>query len=378
LMFWYGLAAFWFLGTGITWTHRFFIPLGMGIVVLLVASLAVDPFLFAALLVELAVLLSIPLLAPPGSPIGQGVLRFIIFQTLALPFILLAGWSAGGVEANPADEKLLLQAVILLGLGFAFWLAAFPFYTWVSILAEEAQPFVAGFLLTVFPSVSLQLLIDFINNFAWLRDYPNLPMILRLAGTLMIATGGIWALFQQKLPQMLGYGVILENGFSLLALSLHNQVGGQVFAAMFLPRVVSVALWMMAMNLLAEKTTLDLDGISGLVFRFPVTSIALLVAIFSLGGLPLLATFPMREIILENLAGSSFTLVIWTVIGMVSFFMCGFRVLSYLVWPRSVDVGGKETIPQTIFLMIGVLSILVCGLFPQWILSGVANLVRAF
>lgn len=378
VMFWYGLGLFWFLGTSIIRTHRTFIPLGLAIITLMVASLAVDPFLFAALLVEIAVLISIALLSPPGNKAGQGILRYLIFQTLALPFILLAGWSASGVEANPADEKLLLQTVILLGLGFSFWLAAFPFYTWVPMLLDEVQPYAGGFILSLFPSVALQLLIEFINNFAWLRDYPNLPLVLRLIGGLMIVTGGIWALFQQSLPKILGYALIMENGFFLLALSLHDAVGSQIYAAMFLPRVLSMGIWVMAMDLLNQKTNLDLEGISGLMRRFPVTCTALLVSMFSMGGLPLLAAFPLRQILLENLARNSLSTAVWAVVGMLGFFLVGFRVLTWLVGTQMVEVEGQETVAQKIFLSLGILALFLCGLFPQWILSGAANLIKAF
>ena len=95
-------------------------------IALLVAALAVEPFLFSALLIEMAVLVSVPLLSPPGHPVGKGVLRYLIFQTLAMPFILFAGWVFGGVEINPADTQLLVQSVVLMGFGFAFWLAVFP------------------------------------------------------------------------------------------------------------------------------------------------------------------------------------------------------------------------------------------------------------
>jgi NADH-quinone oxidoreductase subunit N len=63
----YGSAMIWFLATpGLKSTQR--LPsLGLAITALLVAALAVEPFLYAALLIEMAVLLSIPLLSVPGQ-----------------------------------------------------------------------------------------------------------------------------------------------------------------------------------------------------------------------------------------------------------------------------------------------------------------------
>ncbi|WP_345344634.1 hypothetical protein [Candidatus Villigracilis affinis] len=67
----YGLATLWFFGTQASGTANRFVSLGLMIVALLTASIAVEPFLFAALLITMAAMLVIPLLVPlhqrPGS-----------------------------------------------------------------------------------------------------------------------------------------------------------------------------------------------------------------------------------------------------------------------------------------------------------------------
>ncbi|MCX6069019.1 MAG: hypothetical protein NT121_25275, partial [Chloroflexi bacterium] len=151
----YGMAAFWFFGTLITDGSRRIVSLGLTVIALLVASLAVHPFLYAALFIEMAVLLSIPLLAEPTQKPGRGLMHFLIYQTLAMPFILFSGFLLSGVEAGPADMALITQAAILLGLGFAFLFSIFPLYTWIPLLMEESKPYAVGFILTVFPTFSL-------------------------------------------------------------------------------------------------------------------------------------------------------------------------------------------------------------------------------
>ena len=84
----YGSAFVWFIPAASLQIARRLIPLGLAITALLVAALAVQPFLYAALIIEVAVLISIPLLTPSGQNPGKGVIRFLIFQTLGVPFIL--------------------------------------------------------------------------------------------------------------------------------------------------------------------------------------------------------------------------------------------------------------------------------------------------
>jgi NADH-quinone oxidoreductase subunit N len=58
----YGAAALWFYGAEASKTATRLVPLGFMIIALMVASLAVEPFLYAALFIEMAILLAIPML----------------------------------------------------------------------------------------------------------------------------------------------------------------------------------------------------------------------------------------------------------------------------------------------------------------------------
>ena len=191
----------------------------------MIASIAVEPFLYAALFIEMAVLLSIPMLTSIHKPPGKGVVRFLIYQTLAMPFILLAGWLLAGVEASPGDLALAAQSASMLGLGFAFLLAIFPLYNWIPMLAEEASPFAIGFLLWILPTTTLFFGMGFLDRYSWLRSSPQLAVALQSAGLLMVVTGGIWAAFQRHLGRIMAYGSVVETGLSLIALSLDSRVG---------------------------------------------------------------------------------------------------------------------------------------------------------
>ena len=375
----YGIGAFWFFGANVAGANRLFAPIGLAIIALLVAAMAVEPFLYAALLIELVVLLSVPMLVPPGVKSGQGIVRYLIFQTLALPFILLAGWAANGVEANPTDSKLLLEAVILLAVGFSFWLAIFPFYTWVPLLSQETHPYISGFILSLLPTAVFLLMLNFLDNFNWLRSYPLLAQVLQLSGTLMVVTGGVWAAFQNNPLRLSGYAVIMESGFALLAVSLQNRTGLEIFAAIQFPRMLALAIWALACSIFFKENPLvDFIKLRGRLHNFPAASIALLVAYFSLAGLPLLAEFPLRLALLVNLAQQSYWVIGWLSIGILGFLLSGFRMLSMFTASEENTWQVKEKWPQIALLGIGSAGLFLMGVFPKYFLTGFLALLQIF
>ncbi len=325
----YGSTLFWFIPAASLQIARRLIPLGLGITALLVAALAVEPFLYAALLIEMAVLLSIPLLSTPGQKPGKGLLRFLIFQSLAVPFILFSGWILAGIEANPGNLNLVKQAAIFLGLGFAFLLAIFPFYTWIPLLAEEVHPYILGFILWMLPTVTLFFGLGFIDRYAWLRDNPTLGVVLTAAGALMVASGGILAAFQRHLGRMMGYAVIIETGFSLLALSLVNRMGISIFLLLFIPRALCLGIWSLALSILKEHIPdLQLSDAKGFARVWPFATLGLILSNLSLAGMPLLAGFPSHQVIWEELARNSLALSLWVFLGSFCLAVSAIRVLA--------------------------------------------------
>ncbi|MCS6994210.1 MAG: proton-conducting transporter membrane subunit [Anaerolineales bacterium] len=368
----YGMAAFWFFGTLAAGGARQVAGLGLAVIALLMASLAVRPFLYAALFIEVAVLVAIPLLAPPtpkqrAGPM-RGLLRFLISQTFAMPFILLAGFLLSGVEAGPADVAQVVQAGILLLIGFAFLLAVFPLNTWIPLLAEEASPYALGFLLTMLNTFGLILALNFIDRFSWLRNSSQLPTVLQLVGIVTCVTAGVWAAFQRHLGRIAAYALIAETGVSLLAISLPDrQTGLQILFYLFLPRALALGVWTMSINIL-QATTGDLrfSAVQGLVRQYPAATAGVVFANLTLAGTPLLASFPVRQALWEHLAAQSLPLAFWFGIASLGLWLMAFRSLAVLTLDSSqTEWNSRESWPERILIGLGLLALFVLGLFPQ-------------
>lgn len=376
----YGAASLWLFGAEASKTAIRIVPLGLMIIALMVASIAVQPFLFAALFIEMAVLLSIPLVTSIYSPPGRGVIRFLIYQTLAMPFILLAGWLLVGVEASPGDLELAAQSAAMLGLGFAFLLAIFPLYNWVPMLAEETSPFIAGFLFWLLPTVTIIFGAGFLDRYSWLRSSAQLFLTLRFVGLLMIVTGGSFAAFQRNLGRIMAYGSIAETGFSILALSLDPRLGIPILFLLIPARALGTAVWSLSLTVIKEHSeTMRFRASRGILRITPFAGTGIILATLSTGAFPLLAGFPARLALWEGLARDSISAALWMGVGIVGLLTGALRSLAVISMAEEyTSWEPRESLTQMLMLGLGMIGLFIMGLFPQTIQFFLTNLPAMF
>jgi formate hydrogenlyase subunit 3/multisubunit Na+/H+ antiporter MnhD subunit len=376
----YGAAALWFFGAEASRTATRVVPLGFMIIALMVASIAVQPFLYAALFIEMAILLAIPMLTSIYRPPGRGVVRFLIYQTLAMPFILLAGWLLAGVEASPGDLALTAQSAAMLGMGFAFLLAIFPLYSWIPLLIEENSPYIVGFLLWILPTFTIIFGAGFLDRYSWLRSSEQLILALRYLGLLMVVTGGAFAAFQRHLGRIMAYGSIAETGFSLLALSLDLRLGIPILFLLIPARALGLAVWSLSLTIIRENVeTMRFGSARGILHVTPLAGAGMIVATLSTGAFPLLAGFPARLALWEGLSRDSLSAAVWMAIGIVGLLTSAFRSLAVIsMADEHTGWTVRETPTQMTMLGLGMIGLFLLGLFPQTVQFFLANLPLMF
>ena len=376
----YGVAALWFFGIQESNTANRFVSFGLMIVSLLIASIAVDPFLYAALLLEIAAMLVIPLLVPPYQKAGRGVVRFITYQTLAMPFILFSGWLLAGVEASPGDVGSTTISGVMLTLGFAFLFAIFPLYYWIPMLLEEASPYATGFLLWALPIFTTIFALDFLDRYTWLRNSPQLMNAIQFAGVFMVASGGIFASLQRHIGRILGYAAIAETGLLLLIIGLRTTETVNLIFITLIPRGLELVVWALALAILKRKVySLQFSDLQGLGRKYPVATASLIIAHLSISGFPLLAGFPSRLAIWAELASQSLTTTFWVFLGMMGLLIAAIRTLAVFVMAEEDSAWElNESWSQVTMLALGVSGLFILGMFPQVLNPLLANLPSLF
>jgi len=376
----YGAAALWFFAAEASKTATRLVPQGFMIIALMVASIAVEPFLYAALFIEMAILIAIPMLTSIYRPPGKGIVRFLIYQTLAMPFILLAGWLLAGVEASPGDLALAAQSGAMLGLGFAFLLAIFPLYNWIPLLLEDTSPYTVGFLLWILPTMTLIFGAGFLDRYSWLRNSSQLILALRFVGLLMVVTGGAFAAFQRHLGRIMAYGSIAETGFAILALSLDLRLGIPILFLLVPARALGLAVWALSLAIIRENVeTMRFGKARGVLRLTPLAGTGMVIATLSTGAFPLLAGFPARLALWEGLARVSVGSALWMAIGIIGLLISAFRSLAVISMAEEYTGWEPRESPiQMTMLGLGMIGLFILGLFPQFVQSMLADLPLMF
>jgi len=345
----------------------------------LIASLSVQPILYAALLIEVAILLFALMLTPMGKSVNRGVLRFLTYQTLGLPFILLAGWFLSGIELEAGNTQDIFRAAIFLGLGFTFHLGIFPLHSWIPMLTEHAHPYVTAFVISTLLSVGILLPVGFMQRYPSLYENFNLLEILRLIGVLMVLVGGVWGIFQRDLGRILGFAVIVETGRTILAISLPG--GDKLLFGLLFPRILAFGVWSMALSTLKSHVEdFKFRNVQGYGRSFPLSGAGIILANLSVAGLPILAGFPINLILWEQLAAIGGWISLASIAGSVGLMVSGIRTLAVLVMgPEDFAVVDEqdevtESIFQSVMILMGVAAMILVGLFPQWFFPSLTSI----
>jgi NADH:ubiquinone oxidoreductase subunit 2 (subunit N) len=383
IAFIFAVTGLWSLNSGTPSIPEIFRPISLMITALLTAAMGVEPFLYAALFIQAAVLVSVPILSPVTKKTNPGILRYLTLQTLALPLILLAGWLLTGVETLPPDSPKVAQTTIVLGLGFALWLGIFPFHTWVPMVGEDSQPAIMIYLMTLFPTTILTFSLNFFDRYTFLRTSENLYVILGTMGALMVIFGGVWTMFQDNLKRAFGFAALAETGFSLLALSLLPQGGARWMLMLFPVRALGFWLWGYALTQIEKYAdSLTISSVIGLARRYPLLSSGLILAQLSIAGLPILAAFPIKINLLTAVAGTNQTIGTLAFIGNLGLFLFTLRLAANLVSPKNKDVSHRWSISEKRFeyipLLIVILLLVILGLFPHTIFAKITDTLTAF
>ncbi len=379
IFFVYFFNAIWGVTSIILKKHARFIPFGLMYTAFLLAAVSVEPFLYSALIIEIAVIMSIPLLVNPHTDKKSGISRYLIFQTMAMPFILLAGWFLAGGEISPVNSEQLVQATLLLGLGFIFWLAIFPFHSWVPKIFDDTDPIDSGVIFLLLQSVYFILILKYINSFAWLRTYLVFFQALRFLGIIMAGFGSVGLFFEKSIQKLIGYEFLHSIGILLVAVGLSATRGIILFTYLIGSRLISFSLlsWSVS-NFISSEKRMSTLSFNDLTQKRPIIGASFLFSLLSLSGMPLTIGFPPIQTLYQYLAADYPMLLILMILSNILITLNVFRLTKEILRNNYKFRYLMDAVKEDIFIFSILIILFISGIFPRTILMRFEHLVSGF
>jgi NADH-quinone oxidoreductase subunit N len=186
-----------------------------------------------------------------------------------------------------SDNPLILVALGLLLVGFAFKISAVPFHMWTPDAYEGAPAIVTGFMSTGVKAAAFAAFARvFLSSFEpFSADWA--PIVWILAALTMIL-GTVVGVAQSNLKRMLAYSSIAHGGYLLVGLVAANQVGKAAILFYLLAYAVTnlAAFGVIAMLSSRSSESDELRDYAGLWYTHPSLAALMTVCLLSLGGLP--------------------------------------------------------------------------------------------
>jgi NADH-quinone oxidoreductase subunit N len=276
-----------------------------------------------------------------------------------------------------ATSQIFLVGVLLVLVGLGFKIAAFPFQIWAPDVYQGAPTPTTAFLAIGSKAAGFVLLLRFLFTAvpAVTQQWANLLIVI---SGITILYGNLCALPQRNLKRLLGYSSISHAGYLLLgvaALSASGQAAVLYYLAGYLFTVLAAftAIAIVLKNMDNE----DISGLAGLHQRSPLLAATLAIAMVSLAGIPPLAGFFGKFLLLKAVLEQGTTnpgyycLAFTTLAGVIISFYYYFNVVRAVYWSREVqDTSPIElSAPAKVTAWVCIAGIFWLGLFPNTVLN---------
>jgi formate hydrogenlyase subunit 3/multisubunit Na+/H+ antiporter MnhD subunit len=316
-------------------------------------------------------------------------LRYLLFSLVAA-FFLLAGFamihafsgttSLSAIRMSGPDSS---AAFVLLAIGFLIKAGAVGVHVWLPGAYTVADDDVSAMLSAVVSKVSMFGLLVVVYLAVRSDVSLNLAHVLGWIGMLTTLIAAMMAAYQSDVKRMLAYSSMSQLGYIVAAISLLSHLGW--VTALYLVAnhlMVKGILFLVAAAVFVRVGTRTLDDLGGLARRMPFTFAAALVAIIAMSGLPPLAGFGGKWLLLSAMMekgwyGPAVVTLLATFVGFL--YMARF-IRAIFFGPRSAEGEGLKEAPMALLVPQYVLiaGILLMSFFPKLLIAPISEAIDPY
>jgi len=306
--------------------------------------------------------------------------KYLIIGTVSTAFILLGlafvygatGSLDFGVvasrlgEAGKTDPLLLVGAVLML-VGLGFKISAVPFHTWAPDVYQGATTPVVAFLSVGSKAAGLVLLMRLAFS-VFLAIRPEWVLILSVVTVATMFYGNLGALSQTNIKRLLGYSGIAQAGYLLMGLVAATVESGSAMLY-YLAGYLATNLLAFMVIVVFSRTVKghSISSYAGLARRSPILAASLLVAMLSLAGVPPLAGFFGKFLLIDAVIKAGYTwLAVVAALNVVTALYYYLQVVKTVyVLPPAAETPIEVDTSTKAVLYACMLAILVIGVFQE-------------
>jgi NADH-quinone oxidoreductase subunit N len=321
----------------------------------------------------------VPLRSGGGQQMEAGIKYFLI--GIATSALMLFGMASlfGATQTTSIGELslklpgLLNSPMAFIGLlltlcGFFFKLALFPFHVWAPSVYQGAANQVTAFVATATKVTAMAMLCRLVSLS---YGHTSVAHVLIALAIISMTYGNLVALIQRDFKRLLAYSAMAHAGYALMGILSMNSTGyaATVFYA-FAYLAMTFTCFLVVVKVASDGGNLAISQLAGLHRRSPLLAMALLVGVFSLGGIPPTIGFTGKFLVFNAaMERGYFLLVLIAMINVVVSLYYYVQVVraAFLQEPEEELPAISLSVPAILLTVVMVIVIAVGGLFPRYL-----------
>jgi NADH-quinone oxidoreductase subunit N len=287
-----------------------------------------------------------------ASLFGAAQTTYVADLTLRLPHLL--------------NTPMAFLGLLLTLSGFFFKLALFPFHVWAPSVYQGAANQVTAFVATATKVTAMAMLTRLVS-----MSHGNTSMahVLITLSIISMTYGNLVALIQKDFKRLLAYSAIAHAGYVLmgiLSMSPNGYAAAVFYAVAYLAMIFTC--FLVVVKVASDGSNVTIVQLAGLHRRSPLLAMALLVGVFSLGGIPPTIGFTGKFFVFNAAMEKGYFFLV--LIGMINVVVSLYYYVqvvkaAFLLEPEEELPAIHLSIPTTILTGVMIIIVIAAGIFPR-------------
>jgi NADH-quinone oxidoreductase subunit N len=257
------------------------------------------------------------------------------------------------------------SGVLLVLIGMSFKISAVPFHFWAPDVYQGAPTAITAFMSTIVKIAAFAALIRLFDgcfqelNSAWI-------LVVTIITVLTLVLSNVTAAYQTNVKRMLAYSSVGHAGYLLIALVSGGEIENVVLYYLVAYSFSSLIAFAVLNQLEENNLGVTVESFNGLFNRNKFLAVAMTVALLSLAGIPPLAGFFGKYLLLSLAVGAGqIALVALAITTSVIGIYYYFKIILAMYFKSENDSQLTISFSEKLLLLVLIVIVFVLGIFPD-------------